>query len=83
MPAPESTLPNGNSLSDDDIGNSHFALSKAVGVDPTNYFAVQVWRKEVMYFGVVGLVMKMRIILRISVFVFTAVFYCVDIPNFE
>jgi hypothetical protein len=82
MPALESTSLNGNN-SDEDIGNSRVTLRKAIGVDPTNRFAVQVWRKEVMDFGVVGLVMKMRIILRISVFVFTAVFYCVGISNFE
>jgi hypothetical protein len=49
IPAPESTSSNSDN-SDKDFGNSHFALNKAMGVDPTDCVAVQARRKSVTGF---------------------------------
>jgi hypothetical protein len=49
MPPPESTSPDGDN-SDEDFGNSRFAINKAMGVDPTNRVAVQARRKAVIDF---------------------------------
>jgi hypothetical protein len=49
IPAPESTSPNSDN-SDEDFGNYHLALNKAMEVDPTDRVAVQARRKSVTGF---------------------------------
>jgi len=49
IPPPESSPSNGDN-SDEDFGNTRFALNKSMGVEPTNRVAVQTRRKTVTDF---------------------------------